>query len=117
MTFDEGQVRLALKKSWSIDSAKQWTPSRPFDGQCNVTAAVIADIYGGEILSTPWNDVTDHYYNRIDGKIYDLTDEQFAEPIFYADTPSNKQIASKGFTQTEYQALKSAFLNQMKANR
>ena len=110
MKFDEIKVRAALPLSWSINSAKQWTEKRPFDGQCNVTAAVVAELFGGEILSTPWNEHTDHYYNRIDGVRYDLTDEQFAQPIDYADTPSSLEIASKGFSEFEFSSLKSALL-------
>ena len=113
MTFDENRVRAALWKSWSRDSAVQWTKERPFDGQCNVTAAVIADVFGAEILSTPWNEITDHYYNRIDGVTYDLTDEQFDEPVQYADTPSSHETASQGFSAAEFEALKTAFLKNM----
>ena len=80
MTFDEEKVREALHKSWSLQTARQWTKDRPFAGQCNVTAAVAADLFGGEILKTPWNERTDHYYNRIDGQVHDLTDDQFDAP-------------------------------------
>jgi len=110
MTFDEKIVRAALKKSWSARTAKQWSEARPFDGQCNVTAAVVADIFGAEILSTPWNEQTDHYYNRLVERVFDLTDEQFDAPIFYADTVSSHQIASRGFTTEEFETLKSELL-------
>ncbi|MEM8748942.1 MAG: hypothetical protein AAGF28_01470 [Pseudomonadota bacterium] len=110
MTFDEKKLRAALYKSWSLRSARQWTKARPFDGQCNVTAAVVADLYGGDILKTPWNEQTDHYYNRIDGKVYDLTDDQFAEPIHYADDMSSYEEAQVGFSDAEFEALRSSLL-------
>ncbi len=108
MTFDEQKVRDALYKSWSLQTARQWTEVRPFDGQCNVTAAVVQDIFGGEILKTPWNEQTDHYYNRIEGKVYDLTDDQFDAPVHYADTPTSFEDASQGFTKSEFGSLKHA---------
>ena len=113
MTFDEARVRAALLKSWSIDTARQWTTDRPFEGQCNVTAAVLQDVFGGDILSTPWNDVTDHYYNCIDGQVYDLTDDQFIAPIHYADTASSRDTASVGFTLEEFESLKTALLKNL----
>ncbi len=114
MTFDEECVRRALYESWSLQTARQWTKERPFDGQCNVTAAVIADLFGGEILCTPWNERTDHYYNRIDGKNFDLTDDQFDAPIHYADTVSSHDKAAVGFTDAEYDSLKNALLQNLK---
>ena len=108
MTFDEDKVRRALSDSWSLQTARQWTEARPFDGQCNVTAAVIEDLFGGEILKTPWNEVTDHYYNRIEGVVYDLTDDQFDTPIHYENTPTIVENASQGFTESEYDNLKQA---------
>ncbi len=113
MTFDEEKIRRALVKSWSGDTAIQWSEDRPFDGQCNVTAAVVFELFGGDILKTPWNERTDHYYNRIGGKRYDLTDAQFDEPIIYADTLSSVEDASVGFTTAEYTTLKAALLENL----
>ncbi len=113
MMFNETKVRNALAKSWSLDTARQWTEERPFEGQCNVTAAVIADIFGGEILKTPWNEQTDHYYNQIDGSVYDLTDDQFEVPIHYANVASSKREANSGFTEQEYTTLREALLENL----
>lgn len=113
MTFDEQKIRDALFKSWSLATAPQWTPDRPFDGQCNVTAAVVAELFGGEILKTPWNERTDHYYNRIKGKVYDFTDAQFSKPVHYEDALSSEEEASQGFTDAEYTSLKNALLRNL----
>lgn len=115
MTFDEVTVRAALRKSWSIKSARQWTPERPFDGQCNVTAALIQEAYGGEIWKTPWNEQTDHYYNAFAGHRVDLTDDQFDHLIDYRDTLSSRSEAATGFTESEFQSLKSAFLKNIES--
>ena len=113
MKFDEKDVRRALNKSWSSQTARQWTKNRPFEGQCNVTAAAIQELFDGDILKTPWNEQTDHYYNRIGGEVFDLTDDQFDTPIFYANALSSTEEASQGFTEIEYDTLKQALLRNL----
>lgn len=71
---------------------------------------MVAKLFGGEILKTPWNRQTDLYYNRINGSVFDLTDAQFDHPIHYEDTVSFIEEASQGFTGSEYDSLKKALL-------
>lgn len=111
--FDEQMIRAALYRAWSRETAVQWTPENPASGQCNVTAAVIHDLFGGDILRTPIDDIW-HYYNRIDGRRFDFTDSQFtapgsrfAAPDVYADEPTNKAAAMTNIPQREYDALMS----------
>ncbi len=111
---DEMKIRAAMQKSWSINSARQWRADKPVAGQCNVTTAVIYDLYGGDILKTPWNEQTHHYYNSFNGERIDFTDKQFDAPIEYKDQPSSKDEASVGFTESEYESLKTAFIANMK---
>lgn len=107
--FDEAEVRRALHDAWSLESAVQWTPETPAAGQCNVTAAVVHDLFGGEILRTELPDVT-HFYNRVDGRVVDVTDSQFDAPIAYDDTPSSRDAALDGIPEREYGALWTALL-------
>ena len=114
IAFDEQNVRAALRTAWSRETAVQWTPENPASGQCNVTAAVIHDLFGGDILRTPIDDIW-HYYNRIDGRRIDLTDSQFtapgarfAAPDIYADQASDKAAAMTTIPQREYDALMTA---------
>lgn len=120
MQFDENRVREALAKAWSLETAVQWTEENPASGQCNVTAAVIFDLFGGEILRTHLPEVW-HYYNRIDGKRYDLTDSQFTAPgarfdapESYDDEASSRDAAMQGIPQREYDALKAALIGRLK---
>lgn len=117
MTFDEQRVRAALRQAWSMETAVQWKPDNPALGQCNVTAAVIHDLFGGEVLRTWLSDVW-HYYNRINGQRYDLTDNQFTKPgaLFnapaaYDNALSDRDAAMDAIPQREYDTLRSAFLN------
>ncbi len=114
--FDEDRVRQALDEAWSLETAVQWSAENPANGQCNVTAAVIHDLFGGDILRTRYPEFW-HYYNRIDGRRVDLTDSQFtrpgarfAAPDRYEDELSDKNAAMEGIPEREYQALRNALL-------
>ena len=114
--FDEDRVREALEDAWSVETAAQWSAENPANGQCNVTAAVIHDLFGGEILRTRYPKFW-HYYNRIDGQRMDLTDSQFtrpgarfASPERYDDELSNRNDAMEGIPRREYDALKKALV-------
>jgi hypothetical protein len=109
MKLEPELVARALRKSWSADTAKQWSEQRPAAGQCNVTALLVHDLFGGELLKTglPGGD---HFYNRIDGVRYDFTDCQFDAPIEYADASAARTDAEHGATGAELRALRAAFI-------
>jgi len=75
----------ALHKSWSADtsSAAGWTEANSTKGQCAVSACVVQDYFGGDILNTvatlPNSETVSHYLNVVDGETIDLTREQFPE--------------------------------------
>ncbi len=83
------QVRAAIVTSWSIETCDpvdvpDWADSNPARGQCGVTALVVNDIFGGELLISEVH-LTDgyrqgfHYWNRLpSGEEVDLTREQFS---------------------------------------
>ena len=82
------EIDRAIRSAWSVWTADPvdqtaWSPSNPARGQCAVTALVIQDLLGGELLLA---DVTHadgtpqgvHFSNRLDGGAeLDLTREQF----------------------------------------
>lgn len=115
MTFDEAQIRSALAQAWSLKTAKQWTSDTPAAGQCNVTTVVVHDLFGGEILKTslPGYDV-DHFYNRIDDVVVDLTDSQFSAPIRYEDKVASRADAMECVLDSEYETLRAALLAHLK---
>ncbi len=108
MHFDPERVALALAKSWSLDSARQWTEANPATGQCNVTALLMQELFGGELLKTRLPE-GDHFYNRINGRRYDFTASQFGQPIVYADVPASRAEAEQGASTAELAALRAAF--------
>jgi hypothetical protein len=108
MKFDQNRVLAALYHSWSIVTASQWTPDSPANGQCNVTAILVHDLFGGDILKTPLPDV-EHFYNRIDGERHDFTASQFEEPITYDDIITDREDAARATTNHELATLSDAF--------
>jgi|SRR5215831_18723930 len=108
MSFDSEHVACALRKSWSAATGHQWTLENPAAGQCNVTALLVHELFGGELLKTRLPE-GDHFYNRIDGQRYDFTDSQFNHAISYSDLPTTRSEAERGATNAELAALRAAF--------
>ncbi|MFB8003109.1 hypothetical protein [Nocardia sp. NPDC056000] len=73
----------ALWRSWSADTSKSsgWSERDRAKGQCAMTACVVQDYFGGEIVNTiarlPTGAQVSHYFNIIDGAVVDLTKQQF----------------------------------------
>jgi hypothetical protein len=101
-------VSSALRSSWSARTSAGWRADNPARGQCNVTALLANDLFGGDILKTPLPD-GDHFYNRIDGDRIDFTADQFDTPVDYVDLPSSRTEALAGTTLEKYEALRSEF--------
>lgn len=108
MRFEAARVAKALLASWSIKTSGNWCPDNPARGQCNVTALLLNELFGGEILKTPLPE-GDHFYNRIDGERVDLTASQFGSPVTYLDITSSRDEALAGTSPAKYDALRGAF--------
>jgi hypothetical protein len=109
MNFEPEQVASAFHRSWSRATARQWTEANPAAGQCNVTALLVHELFGGELLKTRLPE-GDHFYNRIDGVRFDFTESQFAHTIVYTDVPTTRGDAESSATNAERAALRAAFL-------
>lgn len=102
--MDRQWLQSLLRQCWSLETSTKWTPDAPATGQCPVTALVVQDHFGGDIVKTRVGDAW-HFYNVIDGERLDLTEEQFAAPIHYSDTPSSRGDAFSDATQEQYENL------------
>ena len=120
------QLSIDLRRAWSQETSadpSSWTTANPAWGQCAVTACIVQDELGGEIVCSeaelPDGRRISHYFNLLgtDGNVLDLTREQF---------PSGTRIPTgvekqKGFagtreyilsftvTRQRYVALRDAF--------
>lgn len=70
----------AWSKQTSSDSAN-WSEANPAWGQCAVTALIVQDVLGGDLLRALVNG-TSHYWNRLpNGQELDLTIQQFINVV------------------------------------
>ena len=58
---------------------KDWTKDNMTMGQCSVTAFLVQDFFGGEVLGILLPDGNYHCFNRVGNCAFDLTSEQFPE--------------------------------------
>jgi hypothetical protein len=103
VTTPEAALR-ALRASWSRETSRHWRPDDPARGQCNVSALVVHDLLGGDIVKTGTPDGW-HFYNRVGGVRWDVTESQFVSPPSYEDVPSDRREALSGTTLECYQRL------------
>lgn len=118
MTHPDTPIALfrLLKTVWSAETAsppESWTPDNPARNHCSVTALIVQDHLGGDILFTKTTGGT-HFYNRIDGRDWDLTVSQFAEPIPYDATPASREAAMSDTTPARYRQLSERLVEAMR---
>ena len=111
--FDAEEVRRRLRRAWSAATSGKRREDAPALGQCSVTALLLNDRFGAELLSTPtpWGP---HFYDRLGGERLDLTAEQFSAlgadaPPAYLDRPASRGEAMADTTAERYAALVAAF--------
>lgn len=96
-----------LREAWSAETASPpegWSADNPAKNHCSVTALIVQDHFGGDILTTQTVGGT-HFYNLINGTRWDLTVSQFAEPIPFDDNPSSRDAAMRDTTPEKYEAV------------
>lgn len=86
MTPSISDLHVVLRRCWSYETAVPdtiWDPNVPAKGQCAVTALIVQDYLGGDLLRTMNPRDTagrfpiSHYFNLVDGREVDLTRSQF----------------------------------------
>jgi len=85
LTIEE--VRPLIRAAWGPDtcypdSRESWSPDNPARDQCGMTALVVQDLLGGELVlgevQVDGAKVGNHYWNVLpDGTKVDLTGDQF----------------------------------------
>jgi hypothetical protein len=87
VTIDLEVLRPVLRAGWGVDTCdpgdvRDWHVGNAARGQCGVTALIVQDLLGGELILGEVfagdAKVGHHYWNRlVDGREVDLTAEQF----------------------------------------
>lgn len=77
--MDIQTLKDTLLLTWCAKTAQgEWTPKCPSLNQCAVTALVVQDYFGGDLLRCKMTNGNSHYWNRLpDGTEEDLTADQF----------------------------------------
>jgi hypothetical protein len=84
MRTDFFALTQSLTRAWSAETSYDpagWSRDNPAHGQCAVTACVVQDFIGGDIVWTeaqlPDGGRISHFFNRVNGQGIDLTASQF----------------------------------------
>lgn len=101
-------LRRLLGECWSSRTSSLWSAEAPSRGQCGVTALVLNDRFGGEILKTRVGDAW-HFYNRLADMRVDATEEQFPGPIEYLDLAASRDEAFADTREDQYRELSRLF--------
>jgi hypothetical protein len=108
------RLRSALERAWSAETSSEpegWSPANPAWGQCAVSALVVQDLLGGELVRSIVQD-TPHYWNRLpDGREVDLSLAQFGASPEIAREPqirSREYVLQFQHTRQRYEALRRA---------
>ena len=99
----------AMSSAWSPASSSQWTREHPAGGQCSPTCLVIQDFFGGSLLKTRVGDAW-HYYNEIDGDVFDFTAEQFEDKPQYLNLAATREEVLSDCSEAQYRALYQRFV-------
>ena len=102
MTLTLSELEEAVKNSWTKETSsdpENWSEGNPGWGQCAVTALVVNDYVGGEIVwaeaKIPDGRSISHYFNRKDETEIDLTRSQFPQgTVIPEGVEKKKQYAS-----------------------
>ncbi len=86
--IEPNKLKSALENSWSKETSYYpdlWESSNPAYGQCTVTALVVQDYVGGDLMRAKLSNLGKkgyHYWNRLpDGTECDFTYTQFEQEI------------------------------------
>lgn len=99
-----------MKLAWRRETSSplvhdQWRPDDPGKGQDAITALVVQDHLGGELLRADIKDYGFHYWNRLpDGREYDLTLEQLPKD---RTRPKGQVVARKDVLDSDRAVAKS----------
>lgn len=103
----------ALEKSWCKETSYReyrdaWTEENPAAGQCAVTALVVNDYFGGDILHGKSDLGAEHYWNVVGSVKIDVTKRQFLMNQTFHDTEviDRDTILSSGDVLERYAKLR-----------
>ncbi|WLQ65500.1 YunG family protein [Streptomyces glycanivorans] len=117
-------IEAAVRDSWGADTTTpvhrpDWDPGNPARDQCGVTALVVNDLLGGELIRgevrVDGECVDFHWWNRLGaGLEIDLTREQFAPHEIVTDGVAVERQAEIVRLREEYELLSARVLERLR---
>ena len=113
MATDLQELTRNLERHWTRSTSAdpvRWSSENPSHGQCAVTALIVQDHFGGELLRARVNGIS-HYWNRLpSGTEVDLTRKQFGSLVDFpsGDVRSREFVLSFPDTVDRYLSLRQA---------
>lgn len=104
--YDKNTAHYKWKEKWSKDN--------PTVGQCVPTALLVQYYFGGDIYK---HNLESHYYNIINGKVIDLTKEQFTYDLDYTNGKIKQPTLSQSKTKERFEVLKKKVEDYTKMNK
>lgn len=109
------QVEAAIEASWTAETSVDptWSPTNPALGQCAVTALVVQDYLGGDLIRVV-NDGVSHYFNLVVGPGIRVTEVDLTRGQFDTWEPSAPEVRDRTYvlsfpaTLTRYELLAAA---------
>lgn len=112
-----GCVKEFVPRCWSEKTAykNEWDISNPAKNQCDVTAMIVQDVVGGDIVCCKTSDNNLHFWNILsDGEHIDLTESQFDDIIYPLkdnfEIYSREKLVSNDDTYKRYSILRNTLL-------
>ena len=110
-----------LEECWSRETSSDpdnWSFSNKAYGQCAITALIVQDAIGGNLLrveTLPPDKKVSHYYNEVDGKVIDFTRKQFANDTKFSEPQYRERsyVLSYPATEKRYSMLKQSIVDYM----
>ncbi|HWU07934.1 MAG TPA: hypothetical protein VN520_16380 [Streptomyces sp.] len=117
-------IETAIRSSWDADTTTpahrpHWDARNPARDQCGVTALVVHDLLGGELIRgevrVGGERVDHHWWNRLGGGVeIDLTREQFAPHEIVTGGVAVERPAEIVRLREEYELLRARVLERLR---
>ena len=114
-----GALPAVFQECWRRETSYEpgkWSPENPTHGQCAITALVVQDLLGGDLLRAKVNGA-EHYWNRLpNSSELDLTRDQFgsAPTTTAPERVSREYVLSFSNTVRRYRQLSRSFMSVLK---
>lgn len=107
---DHQRLTEALRAAWSMETSldpANWSERNTAWGQCAITALIVQDYLGGDLLRGQLPN-TSHYWNRLpNGEELDLTATQFDHPLSFSEVSlrTRDSLLTNEATRVRYKKL------------